>query len=185
MINLRKLAEQQKNQRALKIKNRILKQTHGINLAESLSPITKKSDEVKKFTQKLGEIVKESNTPQIAIDNTHSALPIENEQIQPGLIYDTSLENTLSKMKNNIGLFNIEDRDNGDIIWKRFRVEKVGCNELKINESFYDITPGIQKVLTDTSNIPMKKLNDQDREKFINILESLDFENYKAKPGES
>ena len=28
LINLRKLAEQQKNQRDLKIKNRILKQTH-------------------------------------------------------------------------------------------------------------------------------------------------------------
>ena len=38
--NLRKLAEQQKNQRALKIKSRILKQTHDIKLAESLSPIT-------------------------------------------------------------------------------------------------------------------------------------------------
>ena len=42
MNNLRKLAEQQKNQRALKIKNRILKQTHDVKLAESLSPITKK-----------------------------------------------------------------------------------------------------------------------------------------------
>ena len=41
LINLRKLAEQQKEQRALKI-NRILQQTHDIKLAESLSPITKK-----------------------------------------------------------------------------------------------------------------------------------------------
>ena len=47
--NLRKLAEQQKEQRARKIKNRILKQTHDIRLAESLSPITKKLDEVKKL----------------------------------------------------------------------------------------------------------------------------------------
>ena len=31
----------------------------------------------------------------------------------------------------------------------------------------------------------MKKLNDQDREIFINILENLDFENYKAIRGES
>ena len=38
--NLRKLAEQQKNQRALKIKNRIIKQTHDEKLAESLSPFT-------------------------------------------------------------------------------------------------------------------------------------------------
>ena len=41
LINLRKLAEQQKKQRAKKIKNRILKQTHEFKLAESLSPITK------------------------------------------------------------------------------------------------------------------------------------------------
>ena len=46
LINLRKLAEQQKNQRVLKIKHRILKQTHGIKLAESLSPITRRLDEV-------------------------------------------------------------------------------------------------------------------------------------------
>ena len=49
LINLRKLAEQQKEQRANKTKNRILKQTHDIKLAESLSPITKKLDEVKKL----------------------------------------------------------------------------------------------------------------------------------------
>ena len=40
LINLRNLAEQQKNQRAEKIKNRNLKQTHDFNLAKSLSPIT-------------------------------------------------------------------------------------------------------------------------------------------------
>ena len=56
--NLRKLAEQQKNQRALKIKNRILKQTHDVRLAESSSPITKKLDSIKESTKQLGEIVK-------------------------------------------------------------------------------------------------------------------------------
>ena len=45
LINLRKLADQQKEKRALKIKNRILKQTPDVKLAESLSPITKKLDE--------------------------------------------------------------------------------------------------------------------------------------------
>ena len=42
--NLRKLAQQQKEQRALKIKNRILKETHDVNLVESLSHITKRLD---------------------------------------------------------------------------------------------------------------------------------------------
>ena len=93
MINLRKLAEQQKNQRALKIKNRILKQTHDVKLAESLSPITKQLDEVKKTTQDLGDIIEKSKpeTPQLAIENnqddTHPQLPIENDQddTQPGI----------------------------------------------------------------------------------------------------
>ena len=64
LINLRILAEQQKEQRALKIKNRILNQTHDVKLAETLSPITKKLDEVKKSTQEVGEIIKKSQPPQ-------------------------------------------------------------------------------------------------------------------------
>ena len=53
----------------------------------------------------------------------------------------------------------------------------MGGNKLKSNENIFDLTPGIRKLLTDTSNIPMKQLNDQDREIFIKILESLNFEN--------
>ena len=99
LINLRNLAQQQKEHRALKIKKRILKETHDIKLAESLSPITTKLDEVStsaqeslipintkldtldKSTKEIGEKIKETNTP------------------QP----DTLLENTLSNIKNNIG----------------------------------------------------------------------------------
>ena len=44
---LRKSAEEQKDQRAPKIKNRKLKQTPDIKLAESLSPITEKLEEKK------------------------------------------------------------------------------------------------------------------------------------------
>ena len=62
LINLRNLAAQQKEQHALEIKNRILKQTHDIELAETLSPITKKLDEVKETTQNLGDIIKETNS---------------------------------------------------------------------------------------------------------------------------
>ena len=52
--NLRKLAQQQKEQRAIKIKNRIIEKTHDVKLAESLSPITKKLDEVKKNYSRSG-----------------------------------------------------------------------------------------------------------------------------------
>ena len=57
MTNLHNLAEEQKEQRALKYKNRILKQTHDIKLAESLSPITKKLDE---STKKISEVINPS-----------------------------------------------------------------------------------------------------------------------------
>ena len=107
--NLRMLAQQQKEQRTEKIENRILKQTHDMKLAESLSPVSKKLDEVKKTieesTQEVSEINKKNNTPQLAIKNTpttHQLIeksptthqPMENNE---GVIYDVELENTLKK----------------------------------------------------------------------------------------
>ena len=84
--NLRKLANQHKNERAQKIRNKILKQTHDKKLAESLSPITKRLELVENNKgEKIGELIKKSEqeTPQLAIENTQTQtetpqLPIEN-----------------------------------------------------------------------------------------------------------
>ena len=57
LFNLRNLAEDQKNQRALKNKTGILKQTYGNKPAENLSPITKKLDDVNESAKQLGEVV--------------------------------------------------------------------------------------------------------------------------------
>ena len=102
MINLRKLSEQQKTQRALKIKNRILKQTHDIKLAESLSPITKKIEEINESIKQLGEILKKSdvedeNTQTPAIENITGA---------------QSLCDTLSFMKRSNNFFKLEEQPN-------------------------------------------------------------------------
>ena len=83
--NLRKLAQQQKEQRALKIRNRILRQTHDKKLSESLSPITKRLDLVENNKgEKIGDLIKKSGqeTSQLAIENTQTQtetpqLPIE------------------------------------------------------------------------------------------------------------
>ena len=58
LINRRKLEEQQKSQRAPKIKNIILKQTHDVKLAESISPLTKKLEKIDKSNQKSGFMMK-------------------------------------------------------------------------------------------------------------------------------
>ena len=103
LINQRKLSEQQKNERALKIKKK-LKETHATKLAESLSPITKKLDEVKKSTHNLEDLIKISKpeTPQLAIENTPTHQPTE---VNEGTTYAVDLENTLQNMKDNTGFF--------------------------------------------------------------------------------
>ena len=66
---LRKLTEQQKNQKALKIKNKIIKQTQDIKLAENLSPITTKLSEVIDKTKRLVELIKNFD---VADENTQT-----------------------------------------------------------------------------------------------------------------
>ena len=83
-------------------------------------------------------------------------------------------------MKNKIGFLNIEERNIGDITWKGFPVGKMGVNKLKIDENIHDLTPPFRQILTDTSDIPLEKLNYKDNKIFNKILESPDFENYKA-----
>ena len=160
LINLRKLSDQQKEQRALKIKNRILKQTHDVKLAESLSPITEKldatnknlSDVIKESTQNLGNNIKENNTPQLAIENTtqpgieNNQLPIENNQddTQPCILYDVSLENTLTNMKDKQkGFFKIEENENGQRLWNGMPVEISGDSRIEIKGKEFNITPNL------------------------------------------
>ena len=111
--NLRKLAEQQKEQRALKIKNRILKQTHDNELAESHSLVTKKLDKVNKSTEELGNVIKNSkpNTPQIAIANSQTPA-IENTSFSRLL-----LDDTLAFMKKSKNFFKLVENDDREVYW--------------------------------------------------------------------
>ena len=70
-------------------------------------------------------------------------------------------------------------------MWNGYLVGILGGAEAEINDKKLNLTPGIQKVFTDTSNISMKKLNDEDRKFFNKFLKSLYFENYKKIRGES
>ena len=85
LIILRKLAEQQKEQRALNIKNKILEKTQDVKLAESLSPFTKKLDEINRRSE-----VIDGNTQTPAIEITRIS---------------QSLRDNLSFMKKNKNIF--------------------------------------------------------------------------------
>ena len=193
LINLRKLAAQQKIERALKINNRILKQTHDKKLAESLSPITKRLDKVKESTEKLGDVIKKSQpeSPQLASehnqDDTQPQLPIENDQdsTQPGILYDISLENTLTNMKDKRkGFFKITEDQNGQRFWNGIPVEISGDSRIEIKGSDFYITPNLQKVFTDTTGKSLKKLDKTENITNKKLLKTLNYNNYKPKSGE-
>ena len=194
VINLSKLAEQQKNQRAPKIKNRILKQTHDVKLAESLSPITKKLDEtnknlsdvIKESTQNLGNVIKENNTPQPAIGNTpqpaieNTPQPIEDNE---GNVYDVELENTLNKMIDNTGFFKTHyDKQRGWIL-NNYPNKMPGGTKIEIDKNDYNITPGLQKVFTDTKYETAKSMSDIEKVVFRDILQKTNYNTYKRGKG--
>ena len=192
--NLRKLAQQQKEQRAEKIKNRILKQTHDVKLAESLSPITKKLDETNKnlsdviieSTQNLGNVIKENNTFQPAIENTpqpaieNTPQPIEDNQ---GNVYDVELENTLNKMIDNTGFFKTHyDQQRGWML-NNHPIKMAGGTKIEIDKNEYNITPGLQKVFTDTKYETAKSMSDMEKVVFRDILQKTNYNTYKRGKG--
>ena len=187
--NLRKLAQQQKEQRALKIKNRILKQTHDEKLSESLSPITKKLDEtskklsdvIKESTENLGNVIKENNTPQLVLENTPTTQqPIENNE---GEVYDVELENTLNKMNDNTGFFKtIYDPQRGWIL-NNYPIKMLGGSKIEINEHEYNITPCLQKVLTNHTYNTAKSMSDMEKVIFRDILQKTNYNTYKCGKG--
>ena len=77
-----------------------------MKLAETLSHITKKLEEVKESTKQIGEFIEKSQSenkiPQPAIEHTEPHQPIKNNE---GVIYDTEIESTLKNMESNTGFF--------------------------------------------------------------------------------
>ena len=153
LINLRKLAQQQKEQQALKIKNKVLKQTHDIKLAESLSSITKKLDEVRDEIEN-----SKPETPQLAITNTQTPA-IENTTTSQ------SLRDTLSFMKKSKNFFKLE-QDGDKVFWNKAPIKPLGENRSSIDNQEYDIKPNVQEYFTNTQQTT-KHMDDEDKNNCI------------------
>ena len=164
LINLRKLAEQQKEQRALIIKNKILKQTHDNKLAESLSPISKKLDEVNESTKKIGEVFKESISEN---ENNQEIVPVEinsedsedeNMQNKIGIKalpnsfkFSDLMKNTIGKLiSSKMSLRVDQDKRTGGASINGIPVLIFGSDSLKIKDNVYEITPEVHKALSST-----------------------------------
>ena len=168
--NLRKLALQQKEQRALKIKNRILKQTHDEKLAESLSPITKKLDTINESTKKLGEVIKESNSEKIikALPNS-SKFSVSMRQMLGSLM---NSKNSLKTIQDELGRANILG----------VPIQISGADTIKIDENIYDLTPEIYRALSDTGYTGKTMKNESDILMMNNIIRDLGYTGDEDKP---
>ena len=151
-----------------------MKQTHDIELAESLSPITKKLDEVNKSTQesltpinekldtinkstqKTGNIIKESNS--------------ENEIISSILLKNAfnSLENTSTSL-----ILNKDENDNYSIL--KSVIKYLGGYKILVNGNIYEFSPEIHKSLSRSKYTGKSMKNEDDKKKFYKFLTDIGY----------
>ena len=161
--NLRKLANQQKNERALKIKNRILKQTHDVKLAENLSPITKKLDIIIESTKKISDVIKESNS-----NDKIKALPNSSK-------ISNSMRQMIGSLMNSRNSIKITQDESGraNILGVPNQISE--GDTIKINENIYELTPEIYKALTYSTYTGNTMRNENDILMMYNIIRDLGY----------
>ena len=180
--NLRKLAQQQKEERALKIKNRILKETHDIKLIESLSPITKKIDKINKSTKKLRNVIKEPNSEN---ENNQEIVPVEieseDENIQTNLralpnssMFSDQMTKTLGRLMSSANSLKIKSTPSGATILG-VPIYTLGGDTIQIKGNDYDLTPEIYKALSFTGYEGKNLKNENDILMLYNIINDLEY----------
>ena len=164
-----------------------MKQTHDVKLAESLSPITKKVDEVRKSTKELGEIVKESN-----YENNQEIVPVEieseDENIQTNLtalpnssIFSDQMTKTLGRLMSSANSLKITSSPSGASILG-VPVYTLGGDRIQIKGNIYDLTPEIYKALSDTGYTGKNMKNEYDILMMNNIINDLGYTGIGDKP---
>ena len=162
--NLRKLADQQKNQQALKIKNRVLKQTHDIKLAESLSPITKKLDTINESTQKISDVIKESNS-----NDKIKTLPNSSK-------FSNSMRQMIGSLMNSRNSLKITQDESGRANILGIPIQISEGDTIKITENVYELTPEIHKALTYTTYTGNTMKDENDILMMYNIIRDLGYD---------
>ena len=79
----------------------------------------------------------------------------------------------------------MEEWPNGDILWNIIPFEILGDSTLEISEDVWNKGTNLQKVFTDTSEKPLKKLSEFDAVMYKLILTSLSYDDYIPRHGET
>ena len=186
LVKLPKLAEQQKNQRALKVKNRILNQTHDIKLAESLSPIIKKLEE---SIKKTSEVINPSNSEN---ENNQEIVPIENEfeesedennnnkfgikALLDIFKFSDLMKSTIGKLISSKNSLRIDhDNRTGGASINGISVLIFGGDSMKVKDNVYEITPEIHKASSSTGYTGETMKSEADILMLNNILRDVKY----------
>ena len=124
--------------------------------------------------------IKDNNTPHLAIENTTTTQPIENNEVH---VYDVELENTLNKMEDNTGFFKTHYDPQRGWMLNNYPIKTPGGTSVKINGIKYDIISGLQKVFTDTKYEAAKSMSDTEKVVFKDILSKTNYYNRKLLKG--
>ena len=85
--------------------------------------------------------------------------------------------------KDNTGFFKTHYDPQRGWMLNNHPIKTPGGSEVKISASKNNITPGLQKVFTDTSNDAAKSMNDMERVVFRDILQKTGYYNRKPTKG--
>ena len=183
LIILRKLAEQQKQQRSPKIENRILKQTDDIKLAQRLLPITNTLDEVNQSNKKISEVIKESRSEN---ENNREIVPVEIDSdnsegdntklniraLPNSSIFSDLMTKTLGRLMSIPKFLKIKPSSSGATILG-VPIYTLGGAELRIRDNDYDLTPEIYEAFSFTGYTGKTMKNENDILMMNNVLNDL------------
>ena len=172
MINLRKLADQQKNERALKIKNRVLKQTHDIKLAETLSPLTKKLDDVKKSNKEsLSPISQKLDTINESTQEVGRIIEESNPEIIPSVL----MKDTIKSLKDDNSSIKLVDDGKGNMTILNTPIKILGGDKLRANDIIYEFNDEIHKALSKSTFTGKSMKKNEDRRVLYNFLKDIGY----------
>ena len=134
-----------------------------MKLAESLSPITKKLDEVNKSTQEVGDIIKKSN------------FKIDLKSLPNNSKYSNSMRKMLGALMNSASSLKITQDEFGraNILGAPIRISQ--GDTIKTNEDIYELTPELYKALSNPLFTGNTMNNDDDFLMLYKILKDVKY----------
>ena len=105
----------------------------------------------------------------------NNQLAMENTKNQPGVVYDSSLEYTLKKMKKNNGFFKTHEDQERGVLWNE-KLKMIDGTRVEIEDKEFDFHDDIQNVFQDTKK-SVKELNNEDKVILSDLLETVGYFN--------